>query len=186
MKNIFTTKIAAAATLAATLGTIVAPAIAKAETLAETYYATPNGGRISIVAGSTVQDVLVTEESITFTVPEGEAADLRTVGHHRALENSLMRPTCNLIDKNVNQLFVVGPATVTLTPSFSNCSNSDSDVKDTMDYAFSVPAADAVLKSGSEVLLLWGHDGPQPASVRLRLSVDGGKSFPTELTPNII
>src|SRR3989338_5458722 len=170
---------AIAATLALALVAALPAAAQTTFYVAKTDLTLGNGILLRAMPGS-AQDVLtVGQDSLTVTVPAGEVFILHApYGQHRALENDSLFPTCNIISSNDNQMLIRGPRTVTVTPSQLLCSTADSANNKTPAIILDMPSASAALAAGSSQQLFFQNSGNATGAVRLRLSTDGGQSWP--------
>lgn len=142
---------------------------------------------LKIMPGSVADSLTVSGGSLTVSVPAGEALDLRSPYPWLVnLENDSMLPSCNVIAGSLdNQMFIQGPRVVTVTPGTVNCTtgNADSNIKPSL--TITQPAAGSTLHSGDSVQLFWQSSGQQAQNVTIRMSRDGGATFPLAVAENI-
>jgi len=157
-----------------------------APTLAQDANYTLGNAQIRVLAGSQTAAVVATDTGLTFTIGAGEAVFLRAAGPvPPALENDADLITCNVLKTRENQLLINGPRTVTVWPSTSNCTTSNIDINTTPMFTISQPTAGQVLKAGDAFQIFWTETGRSVASVRLRLSTDGGLSYPVVIADDV-
>jgi hypothetical protein len=85
-----------------------------------------------------------------------------------------------LPDAQSNQMLLNGPVTATLRPGAYNCS-ATAGSRETPILAFSSPAMGEVVKAGTTKPFFWSNTGRSVSSVRIRLSSDGGATYPLVL-----
>jgi len=157
-----------------------------APTLAQDANYTLGNAQIRVLAGSQTDPVVATATSLTFTIQAGEAVFVRAAGPvPPALENDAQINTCNVLKTHENQLLINGPRTVTVTPSTSNCSTANIDINTTPSFTINQPTAGQSLKAGDAVQIFWTETGRSVASVRLRLSTDGGLTYPVVIADDV-
>jgi hypothetical protein len=146
------------------------------------------GSRSIIVkAGSAYEALSIGTDSITITVPAAEVAEVRTPGIYPAImENDGGLPTCNVLTTRDNQLLINGPKTVTIRPTALHCDVTGYGTDDTAMLSLSSPASGAQLISGASTQIFWSSSGRAPASIRLRLSLDGGASYDQTMVSSVI
>lgn len=134
-----------------------------------------------IKAGSVREQLDAGADSLTVSVPASEALILVSPAPDRwVLENDGLLPTCTVLDSSKdNWLLISGPKTVTIRPGEYHCSSATTYNKPMA--SFSQPAAGATLKSGDQYQIFWQMSGNPVPAVRLRLSTDGGSTFPLTL-----
>jgi len=170
-----------AAIAAATILSFFAPlAVSATVTLANNDLTV--GSAVYRVMRGSVHDSLVVEDGkLKIVVPAGEAAEIRTIGNTLGFENDAGLPVCNVLQGNVNQIVLNGPVTATIFPAISQCTTTGSSSDNTSMFSFSVPMAGETVKAGTIKQIFWSLMGHSVASVRLRLSTDGGNTYPTTL-----
>lgn len=146
---------------------------------------TVNGVTVIVNAGSTYDQLTTSADALTLTVPSGEAAILRTSGAANVLENDAMLPACHVLRNKTNQLTINGPRTVVVRPQPTTCSTANANDADDTGFAFSAPSESAVWNEGAAAQLFWTTSGRAPASVRVRLSSDGGSTYPVLIAENV-
>jgi hypothetical protein len=172
-------KLVAASVFAASL--LVPPmAQAATTTYAQDTDLTIGGVPLVIKDGSAADSFTSTDTSFTVSVPSGEVFEVRTVGGRNQLENDGMLPNCDVLKDLTNRLIVNGPRQVTVTPSAVACSSTGYDTNKMPSYLISAPAAGATVKAGQNFQMFWSTSG-SAAAIQIRLSTDGGMSYPTTL-----
>jgi len=139
------------------------------------------GGKTLVIKAGSAYESLTVGESLTVTVPAGEAFELRApYPNHFSLENDASQPVCRIIkDILDNQLFIRGPRTVTVTPSGVICPSATANQNDVPLLTVSMPSSGESLAAESVRQLFWTTAGIGASNVRIRLSTDGGLTYPT-------
>ncbi len=181
----FTAKIATAAVALATAFAPVATSAA-AQSYTQDTFVTAGSSNLVIKDGSQASDFALTGDGFTATVPTGEQFEVRTRDSHNELQNDSLLPPCKVTRQLENRLFVVGPKTVTVHANANACSTAGYADDKTAVFAFSNPKAGESVKAGQNYQLFWSTTGSAFSSLRLRLSVDGGKTYPTVLADGVI
>lgn len=168
------------------LGTL--PRVAGAATLAYAQDAdiTVGSATFRIKAGSVNDTMDVVDGKLVVTIPAGEAFDVRTVGSAVTIENDAGMPVCDVLPDATNQLVLNGPATVTMFPGTTTCSTTNAGSSDNPLISMGMPAADSHLTAGSTHQLFWSSSGRPVSSIRIRLSADGGLTWPTTIVEGIL
>lgn len=142
---------------------------------------------LKILAGSQADSLTTQSDGFTVTVASGEVFAIRYPGTHPgSLENDGNYASCDITSNRDNQMFINGPKTVTVRPTTVGCSTSNYLNEHTPGLNIGQPNGGETLKSGDAYQIFWTTSGNSPASVRLRLSTDGGLTFPTTLASNLI
>ena len=142
---------------------------------------------LKIMAGSEQEGLTQTDTSFTVTVGAGEAFIVRSPGPTPAvLENDAELARCNVLTTKENQLVIRGPRTVTVTPGPSNCSTANSETNVTPLITLDQPAAGTVLSPERPYDLFWQNAGTGVPNVAVRLSADGGATYPYTLTDSAV
>ncbi len=142
---------------------------------------------LKIMAGSEADSLTTTSDSFTVTVAAGEAFIVRYPAPGAlALENDALLAVCNILPSKDNQLLINGPRTVTVTPSTTPCSTADYLINRTPFISITQPSAGASLASGQAFTVFWETSGGTVSTVRIRLSTDGGQTYPTVIADNLI
>ncbi len=142
---------------------------------------------LKIMAGSEADSLSVAGNSLTVTVAPDEVFDLRYPGGNPlGLENDSGLAACNVLPNRDNQLLITGPHTVTVSVSTFACSTANYSTNSTPLLTVSQPAGGASFKPGDSAQIFWQLTGHSVASIRIRLSVDGGLSYPTTLVDNLL
>jgi hypothetical protein len=142
---------------------------------------------LKIMQGSAYESLEVEGDSLTVTVPEGEGFEVRLAGPFPTrLDSGTYKDSCNVLTTRENQLFISGPRTITVTPNDNRCDTASAGNDDTPFVSFSVPNGSEELEIDDTLQLFWSTSGIQVPSVSLKLSTDGGHSFPTMITEDII
>ncbi len=81
----------------------------------------------------------------------------------------------------VNQAVFSGPKTVTISLSDANCTLTGYDTDNTPLLSMNIPVAGETVNAETVRNLFWSADGRGVGSVEMRLSLDGGKTFPREV-----
>ncbi|MBU0624777.1 hypothetical protein KKF05_00355 [Patescibacteria group bacterium] len=142
---------------------------------------------VIIKAGSVYESLTVNTDTMILTVPSGEAVELRAPGIYPAvLENDGGLANCNVLQTRDNQLLINGPRTVTVRPSAFHCDVTNYDTNNTSMLSLVSPTVGAQLTAGSSSQIFWQSAGRVPASVRLRLSLDGGTTYDRTIIESVI
>jgi hypothetical protein len=142
---------------------------------------------LKIMAGSQYDSLQTSATNLTVTVAADEAFIIRSPGPTPyALENDGGLAACNVLTNRDNQLIVYGPKTVAITPSTSPCSTANYSTNTTPFLTINQPNGGETLKAGDSYQVFWQSTGRVTGSVRLRLSTDGGASYPTTVTTGLI
>lgn len=176
-------------TLAAlmTATALLGPAPLFAVTLPQDTTVAVGGTTLKIMAGSQYDVLTTSQTNLTVTVAAGEAFILRYPGTQPGgLENDGGYAACKVIYTRDNQMIINGPKTVTITPTTVNCSTVGYDTDTTPFLTISQPNGAETLVAGNSYQIFWQTAGRAPADVRLRLSTDGGATYQTVLTTNLI
>ncbi len=142
---------------------------------------------LRIMAGSEADSLTVTDTAFTVTVAAGEAFIVRYPGPSAgALENDALLANCNVLTTRDNQLVINGPRTVTVTPNPVPCYDANYSTNKTPFLSLVQPAAGASLSSGQSYTVFWATSGGAVPTIRIRLSTDGGQTYPTVVVDNLI
>jgi hypothetical protein len=175
----------ARATLAASLvATAFAPlpSLAAAMTYAADTTVVIKGINVVIKAGSEADSFTQNAGGFTVTVAANEAFIVRTpIENPMALENDAGRPTCNVLPTQENQLVINGPRTANVTVSSTPCPKDNYATNGTTLLKITQPNGGETVTTGAQALVLWQVTNGNPAAVRMRLSMDGGLTYPTSV-----
>lgn len=144
---------------------------------------------LKIMAGSVQESLSADADSLTVTVPAGEAFIIRSIyPNNWVLENNGGLATCNTIQTGDNQMTVQGPKTVNIHPSTSyyRCSTVNYDLDDTPFVVINMPAAGQELDVGQQFQLFWQTAGIGASAIRIRLSTDNGVTFDQGVTSGLV
>lgn len=145
------------------------------------------GATLKIKAGSQADSLITLSDGFTVTVAADEAFIIRYPGTSpRVLENDALLPTCKVLRTQENQLVINGPRTVTVRPSQYACSTVGYDADQTPLLEFVQPTAGTAVKSGDSFQVFWQTQGASPAGIKMRLSTDGGVTFPLVVANDVI
>lgn len=160
---------------------------------AVTEYAAPTSVQVGsttlqIRPGSAQDSLTVSGGVLTVSVPAGEAFELRSPYASRVnLENDAQLSACNVINGSKdNQLFIRGPRVVNVTPGSIVCSTANAATNVKPVIIASQPEYGASLASGQSYQLFWQNDGWGALNVTIKLSADGGASYPHVVAENIV
>ncbi|MFA6604135.1 MAG: hypothetical protein WCT10_04885 [Patescibacteria group bacterium] len=192
-KHISTITLAIALAASLALPALTAPTVTAAAatpappTLTQDATYTFGNAQLTALAGSQADSLVATATTLTATVAAGEALILRAAGPTPAiLENDSQLAVCNVLPSRENQLIINGPRTVTVTPSAYNCSTANASTNTTPIFTIGQPAAGAATQAGQPLQIFWSASGRAVASVRLRLSTDGGQTYPTIIADDVV
>ncbi len=145
------------------------------------------GVNVIIKTGSEADSFTTSGNSLTVTVGANEAFIVRSPSENPVgLENTSGLPSCNVLQNRENQLIINGPRTTTITPSSSLCSTLNNASNNTTLLSMTQPNGGETLAAGKPYEVFWQVNGGTPASVRLRLSTDGGVTFPLSISTDMI
>jgi len=142
---------------------------------------------LKIMKGSAYESLSVSGGTLTVTVPDGEAFELRYPGPWpMGLENGGYAEVCNVLTTRDNQLIISGARTVTVIPNTAPCDMTNYGDDTTPFLSFSVPNGTETLSAGNQLMLFWSTSGRTVPSVSIKLSTDGGATFPTTMASGLI
>ena len=152
------------------------------------------GINLIILSGSVADNLVVTSTTFTVTVGAAESFTVRYPGPTAGtLTNNGGISSCSLNGEGNNDATVSGPATVTFTPSTTVCSSGGGGGLGgggTSAPATSVtiesPNGGEVLEVGSMTRIKWSTSGPNINGISIRLSTDGGLTFPTVVASQLV
>ncbi len=148
---------------------------------------TVKGVAMKIMAGSAADSFAQTADGFTVTVPANEVFIVRTSPDApMVLENDAGYATCNVLQTRENQIAISGPRTAHVQLSTSQCSTANIATNTTPFVTLSQPNGGETLTAGNQYTVFWQVTGGSPASLRLRLSTDGGVTYPTTIATNMI
>lgn len=185
MRKIFHRGLAIPLLLSLSFGVLPRMAGASALAYAQDADITVGSAVFRIKAGSVNETMDVKDGKLIVAVPAGEAFEVRTVDSTVYIENDNSQPVCNVLTNLTNQVVVNGPAAVTFFPGASNCTTAGAGSDDTPLLSMTIPAADSHVTAGNTHQLFWSSTGKSVSSMRVRLSFDGGLTWPTTLAEGI-
>ena len=160
---------------------------AAAQTYTKDTTLTVKGVAVKIMAGSEADSFAQTVDGFRVTVGANEVFIVRTsVEAPMALENDAGLASCNVLQTRENQLTINGPRTVSVTISGTQCSTTNYAINNTTSVVMGQPNGGETLTAGGQYTIFWQVTGGSPASLRLRLSTDGGVMYPTTIATNVI
>lgn len=171
----------------ASIVAFLSPLIVNASVVAHTKDMTLTVGQsvIRVMAGSAYDSTDMKDGTLVVSVPVGEAFEMRTFESLVALENDAFQPTCNILPERTNQLILNGPIVATIRPSTIACGASTASSNSTPMLSISAPAQGSLIKAGDSKSIFWSNSGSIVASVRIRLSLDGGVTYTTTIADGI-
>lgn len=141
-----------------------------------------SGIALKVLVGSQRDDLTVNATTFTVTVGAGEAFVVRYPAPNAgALENDGGLAMCDILPNGDNQMIINGPATVTVRPAINPCSTADAATNTTPFLQLAQPNGGETLHSGDNYTIFWTGSGSSLDRLRLRLSTDGGASYPTPI-----
>lgn len=185
MRKLINRTLAIPLLMSLTLGALPRVAGASALSYAQDADITVGSATFRIKAGSVNETMDVQGGKLIVTVPAGEAFDVRTVGSSASIENDAGQPVCDVLPDLTNQLVLNGPATVTMFPGTTACSTANAGSSDNPLLSMTAPAADSHLTAGNTHQLFWTSTGRAVSSIRIRLSADGGLTWPTTIVEGL-
>jgi hypothetical protein len=142
---------------------------------------------VTVKAGSAYTDITPEADSFTVTVPDGEAFEIRQTDNPPfVLENDATLPTCKVLQDRSNRLLITGPRTAAIRLGTSHCSTANAGTDDTSSITVANPASGETATGGSTYNMFWTTGGRAFSSIRIRLSTDGGETYPTTVVENLI
>lgn len=140
-----------------------------------------SGINLTILSGSNVDSLSVTSLNFTVTVAAAETFTVRYPGPNPGrFPNNGVLPECHLVGAN-NDFVVVGPKTVTVTPSTTHCSTGGGGAGATPP-SINLQQPDAgTFTAGDSTLVIWSIGGEGIVGTRLALSTDSGATYPTQI-----
>lgn len=152
-----------------------------------------SGITVTILSGANVDSVNVGTSTLTVVASSGDSLTLRyPAPSPGTLANDGSLASCNLVSGN-NQATVTGPATVVFTPNTTPCAASSGGGAAAAAAASLIPPTVAgVTPSGGErwtagvgQRIAWSTSGNAPHAVTLKLSTDGGLTYPYTIADSI-
>lgn len=148
------------------------------------YTMSETGLTFQVVAGSSYASLAMGTRTFTLTLGEGDTTILRRPETSRGkFSNNIGLDECRYVN-GTNTIWVNGPNTVTFELTGHTCDSSDTSK--VYDIGLSTPSAGTSFAEGDSELLLWQNRGDSPASITLRLSSDGGFTYPTVIAEALI
>jgi hypothetical protein len=156
------------------------PSLAIGNTYVQDTDLTVAGASLRIMAGSQADSLTTTTDSLTVTVADQETFIIRSLWPApKYLPNDGGFLYCDITRTRDNQMVINGPKTVTITPSLSVCNTANYNTDRTPLMTLTQPGLGASMKSGDTYQVFWQTQGGYPSTVNLRLSLDGGLTYPT-------
>jgi len=173
------------AAIASAIATLFLPTIALAATTAQEDVSLAVGpAALRILKGSAYDSYLVENNALKVVVPAGEAFELRSSGLAYAYQNDIGRPVCHVIKARENQMLLSGPITATIQPAMPFCSLTNASNDRTAMLVVGAPLSGTVVKAGTTEQITWSRTDGVVSGIRIRLSTDGGATYPTVVVDN--
>jgi hypothetical protein len=140
---------------------------------------------VTVKTGSAYTSLAVSDDKLRVSVPEGEAFEIRQ-SSFLPLENNVGEAACRILATRENRLLINGPREAEVFVGASPCSTANYNQDSTSRLSVLSPAAGEKLSEGIDKQIFWTLEGDSLAAVRLRLSLDGGETYPITIADNII